>query len=82
MVKRTKGARGVGLFAALGGVAEAVAVIALGVTVGMLLPHLPPPLSQLRLRPRHLLEGMPGSAYPTSKTRGSRHRPRRIWIRR
>ena len=35
MVKRTKGAPGVGLFAALGGVAEAVAVIALGVAVGV-----------------------------------------------
>ena len=35
MVKRTKGARGVGLFAALGGVAEAVAVVALGVPVGV-----------------------------------------------
>ena len=35
MVKRTKGARGVGLLAALGGVAEAVAVVALGVPVGV-----------------------------------------------
>ena len=35
MVKRTEGARGVGLFAPLGGVAEAVAVVALGVTVGV-----------------------------------------------
>ena len=35
MVKRTKGARRVGLFAALGGVAEAVAVVALGVSVGV-----------------------------------------------
>ena len=34
MVKRTKGARGVGLFAAPGGVAEVVAVVALGVAVG------------------------------------------------
>ena len=35
MLKRTEGARRVGLFAALGGVAEAVAVIALGVSVGV-----------------------------------------------
>ena len=35
MVKHTKGARGVGLLAALGGVAETVAVIALGVSVGV-----------------------------------------------
>ena len=35
MVKRIKGARGVGLLAALGGVALAVAVVALGVTVGV-----------------------------------------------
>ena len=35
MVKRTKGARGVGLLAALGGVAETVAVVALGVSVGV-----------------------------------------------
>ena len=35
MVKRTKGARGVGLLAPLGGVAEAVAVVALGVAVGV-----------------------------------------------
>ena len=35
MVKRTEGARGVGLLAALGGVAEAVAVIELGVPVGI-----------------------------------------------
>ena len=35
MVKRTEGARGVGLFAALGGVAEAVAVVALGISVGV-----------------------------------------------
>ena len=35
MVKRTKGARGVGLFATLGGVAETVAVVALGVSVGV-----------------------------------------------
>ena len=35
MVKRTKEARGVGLFAALGGVAEEVAVVALGVLVGV-----------------------------------------------
>ena len=35
MVKRTQGARGVGLFAALGGMAEAVAVVALGVSVGV-----------------------------------------------
>ena len=35
MVKRTKGARRVGLLAALGGVAEAVAVLALGVLVGV-----------------------------------------------
>ena len=34
MVKRTEGARGVGLLAPLGGVAEAVAVVALGVPVG------------------------------------------------
>ena len=35
MVKRTKGARGVGLLATLGAVAETVAVIALGVSVGV-----------------------------------------------
>ena len=35
MVKRTEGARGVGLLASLGGVAEAVAVVALGVPVGV-----------------------------------------------
>ena len=35
MVKRTKGTREVGLFAALGGVAEALAVVALGVSVGV-----------------------------------------------
>ena len=35
MVKRTKGARGVGLFATLGGMAETVAVVALGVSVGV-----------------------------------------------
>ena len=35
MVKRTEGARGVGLFAALGGVAETVAVVALGVAIGV-----------------------------------------------
>ena len=35
MVKRTEGARGVGLLASLGGVAEAVAVVALGVSVGV-----------------------------------------------
>ena len=35
MVKRTEGARGVGLFASLGGVAKAVAVVALGVSVGV-----------------------------------------------
>ena len=35
MVKRTKGARGVGLLATLGGVAETVAVVALGVSVGV-----------------------------------------------
>ena len=35
MVKRTEGAHGVGLLAALGGVAEAVAVVALGVSVGV-----------------------------------------------
>ena len=35
MVKRTEGARGVGLLAALGGVAKAVAVVALGVAVGI-----------------------------------------------
>ena len=34
MVKRTEGARGVGLLTALGGVAEAVAVVTLGVSVG------------------------------------------------
>ena len=34
-MKRTEGARRVGLFAALGGVAEAAAVIALGVVVGV-----------------------------------------------
>ena len=35
MVKRTEGARGVGLLATLGGVAETVAVVALGVAVGV-----------------------------------------------
>ena len=35
MVKRTKGARGVGLLAALGSVAETVAVVALGVSIGV-----------------------------------------------
>ena len=35
MVKRTEGACGVVLFATLGGVAEAVAVVALGVSVGV-----------------------------------------------
>ena len=35
MVKHTEGARGVGLLAALRGVAEAVAVVALGVLVGI-----------------------------------------------
>ena len=35
MVKRTEGARVVGLFTTLGGVAEAVAVVALGVPVGV-----------------------------------------------
>ena len=35
MVKRPKGARWMGLFAALGGLAETVAVVALGVTVGV-----------------------------------------------
>ena len=35
MVKRTEGARGVGLLASLGGVSEAVAVVALGVPVGV-----------------------------------------------
>ena len=35
MVKRTEGARGVGLLAALRGVAKAVAVVAFGVTVGV-----------------------------------------------
>ena len=35
MVKRTKVARGVGRFAALGGMAQAVAVVALGVPVGV-----------------------------------------------
>ena len=35
MVKCTEGARWVGLLAALGGMAEAVAVVALGVTVGV-----------------------------------------------
>ena len=35
MVKRTEGARGVGLLAALGGVAEAVAVVALGVPISV-----------------------------------------------
>ena len=35
MVKRTKGARGVGLLTALRSVAEAVAVVALGVSVGV-----------------------------------------------
>ena len=35
MVKRIEGTRRVGLLAALGGVAEAVAVIALGVSVGV-----------------------------------------------
>ena len=34
-MKRIQGARGVGLFATLGGVAEPVAVIALGVSVGV-----------------------------------------------
>ena len=35
MVKRTKGARGVGLLAALGGMAKAITVVALGVPVGV-----------------------------------------------
>ena len=35
MVKRTKGAQGVGLLAPLGGVAEAVAVVALGSALGI-----------------------------------------------
>ena len=35
MVKRTKGARGGGLFAALGGVPEAVAVVTVGVSIGV-----------------------------------------------
>ena len=35
MVKRTEGARGGGLLASLGGMAEAVAVVALGVVVGV-----------------------------------------------
>ena len=35
MVKRTEGGRGVGLFATLGGVAEAVAVVVLDVSVGV-----------------------------------------------
>ena len=35
MVKRTERARGVGLLAPLGGVAEAIAVVALGVPVGV-----------------------------------------------
>ena len=35
MVKRTEGARGVGLLAPLGGMAEAVTVGALGVPVGV-----------------------------------------------
>ena len=35
MVKRTKGARGVCLLAALGGVSKPVAVVALGVAVGV-----------------------------------------------
>ena len=35
MVKRTEGARGVGLLASLGSVAETVAVVALGVAVGV-----------------------------------------------
>ena len=35
MVKRTEGARGVCLLAALGGVAETVAVVALGVAIGV-----------------------------------------------
>ena len=35
MVKRTEGARGVGLFAALGGVAKPVAVVSMGVAVGV-----------------------------------------------
>ena len=35
MVKRTEGARGVGLLTALRGVAEAVAVVTLGVSVGV-----------------------------------------------
>ena len=35
MVKRTEGARGVGLFAALGGVPEPGAVVPLGVLVGI-----------------------------------------------
>ena len=35
MVKRTKGARGMGLLATLGGMAETVAVVALGVPVGV-----------------------------------------------
>ena len=35
IVKRTEGTRVVGLFAALGGVAEAVAIVAQGVSVGV-----------------------------------------------
>ena len=35
MVKRTERTRGVGLLAALGGVAETVAVVALGVSIGV-----------------------------------------------
>ena len=35
MVKRTNGAPGVGLLAALGGMAEEVAVVALGVSIGV-----------------------------------------------
>ena len=35
MVKRTKGARGVVLLATLGGVAETVAVVALGLSIGV-----------------------------------------------
>ena len=35
MVKRTEGARGVGLLASLGSVAETVAVVALGIAVGV-----------------------------------------------
>ena len=35
MVKRTQWARGVGLFASLGGVAETVAIVALGIPIGV-----------------------------------------------